>query len=290
VKILLIGGNGQIGWELQRTLSPLGEVIVPCREQLDLTLPKALRETILHIKPDWIVNAGAYTAVDRAEQERDLTFAVNAEAPQILAEISAELGVALIHYSTDYVFDGAGTVPFDEDSPIRPLNVYGTSKAAGDLAIQKIHSKHLIFRTSWVYGQRGTNFFLTMQRLMRERNELHIINDQIGAPTWSRHIAEATALVMTQTISTTREFDRSKLWGTYHLTNRGETSWFGFACAILKAMRLEKKLHLISIPSSDYPSRALRPLNSRLSHGKLEKVFGVKLPDWQVALSQVTEK
>ena len=290
MKILLTGSNGQVGWELQRTLAPLGEVIAPSREQFDLSRPETLRKTILSIKPHWIVNSGAYTAVDKAEHERDLAFAVNAEAPRILAETCAELGAALVHYSTDYVFDGIGRVPFDEEALIKPLNVYGASKAAGEAAIRSTLSEHLIFRTSWIYGQRGTNFFLTMQRLMKERNELRMVSDQIGAPTWSRHIAEATALVMAQMAFCSRVFDGPRFWGTYHLTNGGETSWFGFAAAILKEMGLEKKLHLVSIPSSDYPLPALRPLNSRLSNAKLEKVFGLSLPDWRVAFSQITGK
>ena len=297
MRILLTGGNGQVGWELQRALAPLGEVIAPCREQFDLSRPETLRQAILNIKPHWIVNAAAYTAVDKAEQERDLAFAVNSEAPRVLAETSAELGVALVHYSTDYVFDGAGHAPFDEEAPVSPLNVYGISKAAGEAAIRAACPEHLIFRTSWIYGQRGTNFLLAMQRLMRERTELRIVNDQIGAPTWSRHIAGATALVMIQMASSARGSDRSdrpQLWGTYHLTNGGETSWFGFAEAILKTMApemmLEKKPRLIAISSSDYPVLALRPLNSRLSNAKLEQVFGVRLPDWQVAFSQITEK
>jgi dTDP-4-dehydrorhamnose reductase len=290
MKILLIGGNGQVGWELRRTLKAAGEVIAPDRKQLDLSQPETLREIILNIEPNWIVNAAAYTAVDRAEQERDLAFTVNAETPRVLAEISAELDVGLIHYSTDYVFNGTGQIPFDEEAPISPLNVYGASKSAGETAIRAAHPKHLIFRTSWVYGHRGTNFFLTMQRLMREQNELRIIKDQIGAPTWSHHIAEMTALIMRQMSSSPQKSNHSQLWGTYNLTSDGETSWFGFAEAILEVMALERKPALVPISSSDYPLPALRPMNSRLSNEKLQRVFGLKLPNWRLAFNQMIEK
>lgn len=287
MRILVTGGNGQVGWELKRTLAPLGELIAPGREQLDLSQPETLRKSILNIRPNLIVNAGAYTAVDRAEQESNLAFAVNAETPRILAEVSAELGSILIHYSTDYVFDGAGDISFDEEAPVRPLNVYGSSKEAGEAAVRAAHSEHLIFRTSWIYGHRGSNFLLTMQRLMRERNELRLVNDQIGAPTWSRHIAQVTALIMMQMRSSTKISD---YWGTYHLTSTGETSWFGFAEAILEVMTLEKKPQLIPILSCEYPSPALRPLNSRLSNEKLEKVFKLRLPNWRIAFNQMMEK
>ncbi len=284
MKILITGGNGQVGWELQRALACLGEVVAPGREVLDLSRPETLRAAVLALRPRWIVNAAAYTAVDKAESERDLAYAVNAEAPRALAEVAAEMGASLVHYSTDYVFDGSGTAPWVEDAPINPLNAYGASKAAGEAAIRAAHERHLILRTSWVYGARGANFLLTMQRLMRERPELKIVDDQIGAPTWARHIAEATALILAQVDSPARGADRPMPWGTYHLTNAGETSWFGFAEAIRAVLGADMKLH--PIPSSAYPTPAARPLNSRLSNDALARVFGVCLPDWRVGLNQ----
>jgi dTDP-4-dehydrorhamnose reductase len=284
MKILVTGGNGQVGWELQRSLACLGEVVAPGREALDLSRPETLAEAVRALGPRWFVNAAAYTAVDRAESERDLAYAVNAEAPRALAEVAAEVGAHLVHYSTDYVFDGSGDQPFDEGAAVNPLNVYGASKAAGEAAIRAAHECHLIFRTSWVYGARGANFLLTMQRLMRERPELKIVADQMGAPTWARHIAEATALVISQMESPARGADRPLAWGTYHLTNAGETSWFGFAEAIRSAIAAETTLY--AIPSSEYPAPARRPLNSRLSNAKLARVFGVTLPDWRAGLNQ----
>lgn len=291
MKILLTGGNGQVGWELQRSLACLGEVLAPGREALDMRQPEQLRAAVLALKPHWIVNAAAYTAVDRAETERDLAYAVNSEAPRVLAEAAAECGAALIHYSTDYVFDGSGNTPFGEDAPVKPLNVYGASKAAGEAAIRAVHDRHLIFRTSWVYGRRGRNFLLTMQRLLRERPELKIVADQMGAPTWARPIAEATALTIAQIDSPARGADRPAPWGTYHLSNGGATSWFGFAEAIRAAMieqgaAANALAKLTPIPSSEYPTPAPRPLNSRLANAKLGQVFGLQLRDWRVALGQ----
>lgn len=285
MRILLIGGNGQIGWELQKTLAPLGEVIAPCRNNFDLSRPEILREIVLNIRPDMIVNAGAYTAVDKAEQERDLAFAVNSKAPSVLAETCAQLGVLLVHYSTDYVFDGSGDTPFVEEDLVKPLNIYGASKATGEAAIRAACPKHLIFRTSWVYSQRGTNFFLTMRRLMREQKELRIVDDQIGAPTWARSIAEGTANALRQVICCDEISDISHLWGTYHMTSGGETSWFGFAKKILDTIVIEKNVKLIPCSSNEYKSSALRPLNSRLSNAKIKQVFGISLPCWDEMFS-----
>lgn len=284
MKILVSGGNGQVGWELQRTLTCFGEVLAPGRDALDLSRPDTLRAAVRALRPRWIVNAAAYTAVDKAESEAELAHTINAEAAQVLAEAAAEVGAGLVHYSTDYVFDGAGEQPFAEDAPVAPLNVYGASKAAGEAAIRAAHARHLILRTSWVYGARGANFLLTMQRLMRERPELKIVADQIGAPTWARHIAEATALMIAQIDSPARGADRPAPWGTYHLTQGGETSWFGFAEAIRETLGLDTAL--VPIPSSEYPTPAQRPLNSRLSNDKLMRTFGIRLPEWRVALKQ----
>jgi len=294
MRILVTGGNGQVGWELQRTLACLGEVVAPGRAGLDMSQPETLRAAVRALRPRLIVNAAAYTAVDRAESERDLAYAVNAEAPRVLAEVAAELGATLVHYSTDYVFDGAGEAPFTEEAPVNPLNVYGASKAAGEAAIRAACDRHLIFRTSWVYGRRGANFLLTMQRLLRERPELKIVDDQIGAPTWARSIAEATALIMAQIESPARGADRPAPWGTYHLTQQGATSWFGFAEAIRAALIAQGEAanalaRLTAIPSSEYPTPAPRPLNSRLANAKLARVFGLQLPDWRVALGQALD-
>ncbi len=283
-KILLTGANGQVGWELQRSLSSLGEVIALDSQALNLADAAALRDKVREIAPQMIVNAAAYTAVDKAESDVERARAVNATAPGILAEAAAQSGALLVHYSTDYVFDGSGTAPWREDNACGPLNVYGETKLAGELLIQAAGCRHLIFRTSWVYGARGSNFLLTMRRLMRERPELKIVADQIGAPTWCRDLAEATALIVSRLAC---DKQASAPWGVYHMSNAGETSWHGFAKAIqmLDADAMSASARLIPIPGSDYPTPAKRPLNSRLDHAKLESVFGLKLQHWQTALA-----
>jgi dTDP-4-dehydrorhamnose reductase len=283
MKILLTGMNGQVGWELQRTLACLGEVVALDSKALDLTDAEAIRRVVRAVAPRVIVNPAAHTAVDKAESETERAYAINATAPGILAEEAEKLGALLVHYSTDYVFPGVGASPWKEDDATGPLNVYGASKLAGEQAIQATCRRHLIFRTSWVYGARGANFLLTMRRLMRERPELKIVADQIGAPTWSRMLAEATALILAQQFSPARGADRPEPWGVYHMTNGGETSWHGFAEAI-QAFDGEATARLLAIPSSDYPLPAKRPLNSRLNNDKLARVFGVRLPDWREAL------
>jgi dTDP-4-dehydrorhamnose reductase len=287
-KILLTGSRGQVGWELARSLSTLGEVVALDSDRLDLTDADAIRRVVAEIRPRIIVNPAAHTAVDKAESEPDLARAINATAPGILAEEAEKLGALLVHYSTDYVFDGSGSAPWLEDDVKGPLNVYGSSKLTGEQAIQANCQRHLIFRTSWVYGLRGANFLLTMRRLMRERPELKIVADQIGAPTWCRSLAEATAQVIAQLHSPLVGADKPQPWGIYHMTNAGETSWQGFAQAILDfdapAILANAPARLLPIPSSDYPTPARRPLNSRLNNDKLERVFGVRLPDWREAL------
>ncbi len=285
MKILLTGGNGQVGWELRRTLACLGEVVAVDSKEMNLTDVDAIRRVVREVAPRIIVNPAAHTAVDKAESEADLAYAINATAPGVLAEEAEKLGALLVHYSTDYVFDGSGNTPWQEDDASGPLNVYGASKLAGEQAIQAACRRHLIFRTSWVYGARGANFLLSMRRLMRERPELKIVADQIGAPTWSRMLAEATALILAQQLSPTRGADRPEPWGVYHMTNAGETSWHGFAEAIQTLDGAESKARLLPIPSSDYPTPAKRPLNSRLNNDKLARVFGVRLPDWREALA-----
>lgn len=283
-RILLTGANGQVGWELRRTLSTLGKVIAVDSRVMDLTDPAAIRRMVTEVKPRIIVNPAAYTAVDKAESEPELARKVNAEAPGILAEEAAKSGALLVHYSTDYVFDGSGEAPWKEGDSTGPLNVYGATKLAGEQAIAASGCRHLIFRTSWVYGARGANFLLTMQRLMRERPELKIVDDQVGAPTWCRSLAEATAQVLAQLGSPMRGADKPEPWGVYHMANGGETSWHGFAQAILEAASPDITTRLIPIPSSDYPTPARRPLNSRLDNSKLERVFGIRLPEWHQAL------
>lgn len=291
-RILLTGANGQVGWELRRTLSSLGEVIALDSKAMNLADAVAIRQKVREIAPAIIVNPAAHTAVDKAETEHELAHAVNAGAPGVLAEEAARLDALLVHYSTDYVFNGSGAVldsgearPWREDDACDPLNVYGASKLAGERAIQASGCRHFIFRTSWVYGARGSNFLLTMRRLMRERPELKIVADQIGAPTWCRDLAEATALVLSQTLSPSSGFDQ---WGVYHMTNAGETSWHGFAEAI-EALDTSDDIRpparLYPIPSSDYPTPAKRPLNSRLNNDRLEQTFGLRLQDWRAALA-----
>ena len=285
MKILLTGSTGQVGWELRRTLACLGEVVALDSKALDLTDTAAIRRVVREVVPRIIVNPAAHTAVDKAESEAERSHAINATAPGILAEEAETLGALLVHYSTDYVFAGSGETPWREDDPTGPLNVYGASKLAGEQAIRAACRRHLIFRTSWVYGARGANFLLTMRRLMRERPELKIVADQIGAPTWSRMLAEATALILAQQFSPARGADRPEPWGVYHMTNAGATSWHGFAAAIQELDGGESRAHLRPIPSSDYPTPAKRPLNSRLDNAKLARVFGVRLPDWREALA-----
>jgi len=289
-RILLTGSRGQVGWELARSLSTLGEVVSLDSSQLDLTDVAAIRRAVAEIQPRIIVNPAAHTAVDKAESEVERAYSLNTTAPGVLAEEAEKLGALLVHYSTDYVFDGSGEQARVETDATGPLNVYGASKLAGEQAIQAACQRHLIFRTSWVYGGRGANFLLTMRRLMRERPELKIVADQIGAPTWCRNIADATAQVLAQVHSPWVGADKPEPWGVYHMTNAGETSWHGFAQAILELDAPESETRLLPIPSSDYPTPARRPLNSRLNNDKLERVFGVRLPDWQVALRLCMDK
>ena len=284
MKILLTGVNGQVGWELRRTLAPLGEVIAADRNMLDLADTARIRARVAALAPDLIVNPAAYTAVDKAESESGLAQAINAAAPGELAAC----GVPLVHFSTDYVFDGRKRGAYTEADAPNPLGVYGASKLAGEQAVQRAGVPHLILRTSWVYGLRGRNFLLTMQRLARERDTLAVVDDQFGAPTWSRLIAEATALTIA------RWLERNNLAatsGVYHLSCGGRTSWHGFTAEILAhwAKPDEKLACLTAIPSSGYPTPAARPANSQLDCGKLAAAFGVRLPDWQAALALCLE-
>ena len=285
MRILLTGVNGQVGWELQRTLAPLGEVIAADRSLLDLADTAGIRRRVAAIAPDLIVNPAAYTAVDKAESEPGLAHAINAAAPGELAAC----GVPLVHFSTDYVFDGTKAGAYTEADAPNPLGVYGASKLAGEAAVAAAGVPHLILRTSWVYGLRGRNFLLTMQKLARERDALSVVDDQFGAPTWSRLIAEATALVAARWLDRT---DSAASSGVYHLTCGGRTSWHGFTAAILAHLAAsEAKLaRLTAIPSSGYPTPAARPANSQLDCGKLADTFGVRLPDWEQALALCLEQ
>ncbi|NWL79291.1 dTDP-4-dehydrorhamnose reductase [Pseudomonas taiwanensis] len=282
MKILITGNSGQVARELQLALAGKAAVVSLGRDRLDLAHPEQIRQQVRALAPDLLINAAAYTAVDQAETDADAAVAINATAPGVLAEEAAALGIPLFHYSTDYVFDGAKHGRYVEDDPTQPLGVYGTSKLAGEQAIQAVGGQYLILRTSWVYSLHGRNFLLTMQRLLQEREELRVVDDQVGAPTWAGSIAQATAQLIDQWQAGNRH------WGVYHLTNRGETSWFGFASAIADQLKAAGKpcARLVPIPSSEYPTPARRPLNSRLDGRKLANDWQVSLPDWRTALAE----
>lgn len=282
MRILLAGKNGQVGWELQRTLATLGEVIALGQSEMDLANPDMIIKTLRDVKPDLIVNAAAYTAVDQAESEPDLAMAINGTAPGNIAQEAKRLGAVLIHYSTDYVFDGTKNTPYTEQDLPNPINAYGRSKLAGELAIQAVDVPHLIFRTSWVYGARGKNFLLTIQRLARERPLLRVIEDQIGAPTWCRLLAEATAQVVSQGRGDVVGYIRQHS-GVYHISCNGQTSWNGFASAIL-CRESGATAQLQPIPSVEYPTPAVRPMYSVLNNMQLAQTFGIALPTWTDAL------
>jgi dTDP-4-dehydrorhamnose reductase len=285
MKILLTGTTGQVGWELQRTLMTVGDVISVGRNQLDLAKPDTICQTIRDVKPDLIVNPAAYTAVDKAESEPDLAMIINGIAPGIIAEEAQRIGAAIIHYSTDYVFDGNKNTPYLENDQPNPQNIYGKTKLAGEEAIKSVGVNYLIFRTSWVYGFYGKNFLLTMQKLAKER-------DQIGAPTWSRMIAEITAQIVSQSQQNPTDFFSSK-GGLYHLSPSGKTSWYGFAKAIFNdefPPKNERKLQrLIPITTPEYPTPAIRPAFSLLDHQKLSHTFGLKMPNWEQVLRLVLD-
>ena len=287
MKILLIGKGGQVGWELQRSLAPLGELVALEFDSTDycgdFTNLAGLAETVRQVKPDVIVNAAAHTAVDRAESEPELVRTINALAPGVLADEAERLGAWLIHYSTDYVFDGSGTTPWKETDATGPLGVYGQTKREGEQAVAHC-SRHLIFRTSWVYAARGANFAKTMLRLAKERDELKVIADQIGAPTGAELLADVTAHAI-RTVQTTP--DGQTLAGLYHLVAGGETSWYDYAKFVVEyARRVDLPLRvapdaILPIATTDYPTPAKRPLNSRLDTQKLQSAFGLLLPDWK---------
>lgn len=289
MKILLIGKNGQVGWELRRTLAPLAEVMAVDYPEINFTDAAALRRLVVESRPNVIVNAAAYTAVDKAETEKELCHQINATGPGVLAEEAKKLNALMVHYSTDYIFDGTKETPYVETDAPNPLGTYGASKLAGDEAVRAAGADHLIFRLCWVYGARGQNFMLTMQHLAREREKLRVVRDQVGCPTWSRMIAETTALALKQV---TGSQDRSAGNGTYHLAASGSTSWHGFASRIIELMpEGERKCREVEgITTAEYPTPSKRPAFSTLNCNKLQTTFGLQLPDWETSLRQVLDK
>jgi dTDP-4-dehydrorhamnose reductase len=287
-RILLIGKIGQVGWELRRTLAPMARVTCVDFPEIDLTSGNSIRQWVRESRPNIVINAAAYTAVDKAESETDKAMKINGVAPGILAEEAKKLGALLVHYSTDYVFDGTKTEPYAETDTPNPLGAYGRTKLAGDEAVRAIGGAHLIFRLCWVYGARGQNFMLTMMRLAREREKLRVVGDQVGCPTWSRMISETTALAVKQAVAAG---NLGAFTGTYHLASSGVTSWHGFADAIVKLMPAEgKKCALVeAISTAEYPTPTKRPAYSVLACDNLERTFGLRLPQWEESLKQVLE-
>lgn len=291
MRIVLFGGGGQLGWELQRSLAPLGDVVVPARDHAqwpgDLARPDTLRRTLAALRPSLIVNAAAYTAVDRAESEPELAHAINAAAPAVMAAEARALDATLVHYSSDYVFDGRGSRPFTESDQPAPLSVYGRSKLEGEEAVRASGCRHLVFRTSWVFAARGGNFARTILRLAAERESLRVVSDQIGAPTGAELLADVTAHAVRALQA------RPELGGTYHLAASGETSWHAYACRVVEAAaRRGRPLRtrpetIEAIPTSAYPTAAARPLNSRLDTTRLQAAFGLHLPRWEVGVDRV---
>jgi dTDP-4-dehydrorhamnose reductase len=295
MKILLLGKNGQVGWELQRALAPLGTVVALDRRGLpglcgDLADLSGLAHAVRTLKPDVIVNAAAYTAVDKAESEQALASCLNTDAPLVLAQEAKTLGALMVHYSTDYVFDGRGHQPWQETDVPSPLNVYGQSKLAGERAIVESGCRHLIFRTSWVYAARGGNFAKTMLRLAGERERLTVINDQFGAPTSAELIADVSAHAIRSVQS------NPALLGVYHLVASGETTWHGYAQWVIEFARQAgvpikvAESNICAVPTTDFPTPALRPLNSRLATDKLRSAFNLTLPDWQQGVERMLQE
>ena len=285
--LLLIGADGQVGWELQRTLAPLGRVVRATldgrwEQAVNLADAESLARLVRATQPDAVINAAAYTAVDKAESEPDLAQRVNGDAPGLLGRLLAERRVPVIHYSTDFVFSGEAEHPYREDDEPRPINVYGATKLDGENRLLDSGAPALILRTSWVYGRYGQNFLLTMQRLLRERDELKVVDDQIGAPTWARLLAEVSAQLLYRILR--GDIDPRTQGGLFHVTGGGQTSWWGFARAIQEASGLDCRL--LPIPSRDYPSPAKRPAYSVLDNGRLREVFGLALPGWEESLAQ----
>jgi dTDP-4-dehydrorhamnose reductase len=289
--LLLIGADGQLGWELQRTLAPLGHLARATldgrwEQAVNLADAESIARLIRETQPDVVINAAAYTAVDKAETELDLAQRINGDAPGLIGRLVAERRVPVLHYSTDFVFSGASDRPYREDDEPGPINVYGITKLDGENRLLDSGTPALILRTSWVYGRYGHNFLLTMQRLLQERDELKVVDDQIGAPTWSRLLAEVSAQLLYRVLS--GDIDLEHHSGLYQVTGAGQTSWWGFAKAIQKASGASCKLHPIA--SREYPTPAKRPAYSVLDNGKLLETFGLALPDWEVSLAMCLEE
>ncbi|HEY5998803.1 MAG TPA: dTDP-4-dehydrorhamnose reductase [bacterium] len=288
--ILVTGANGQLGWELRRTLAPLGPLTAVDVAEMPLEDTAAIRRVVREVRPALIVNAAAYTAVDRAEDEPELAMAVNGVAPAVLADEAKRLGAAIVHYSTDYVFDGAKPGAYDEGDTPRPLGVYGETKLAGEEGVRGAGVPHLILRTSWVYGARGANFLRTILRAAAAGKPLRVVDDQRGAPTWCRMLAEATALALVQTGAVLRPDALEDYGGTYHLAGGGETTWHGFAVALLELAPPAVRAAcpgITPVPTSAWPTKARRPANSRLDCTRFRDTFGLALPDWRDSLALV---
>ena len=294
-RILLTGSTGQVGVELLETLKPLGEVVAPSRAEMDLANAASVRETIRAVRPRWIVNPGAYTAVDKAEREPELAYAINAEAVRVMGQEAPAIGAGVIHFSTDYVFDGSASAPYRETDSTRPVSVYGASKLAGEKALADSGAGHIVFRTSWVYGARGKNFLLTILKLARERETLRVVADQYGAPTWSRDLARMTAEVIGQCEASARGLELAAVLadagGVYHAAGAGETTWYGFAA---EAVRLQREKEpgtrfaaIEAITTVEYPTPAQRPANSRMNCERVMERFGWKMMDWRDSLREV---
>lgn len=285
-KILIFGRVGQVGWELRHKLACLGEVVNVDYPEIDFSKPETVRDAVRAAQPTVIVNAAAYTAVDKAEATPEPAWAINATGPGVIAEEARRVGALMVHYSTDYVYDGSKPSAWVETDAPNPLNVYGKTKLAGDEAIQAVGGEYVILRTSWVYGARGANFLLTMLRLAKERPELRIVDDQMGSPTTSECIAQATAQILTQVLTPSGGGLAGRS-GVYHLTNSGMTTWFGFAKAFLSRQEVCPKL--TPIATSEFPVPARRPVNSVLSCDRMAETFGVRMPAWEEALDLVLQ-
>jgi dTDP-4-dehydrorhamnose reductase len=295
VRILLTGATGQVGGELLKTLKTLGEVVAPARAEMDLANAASVREMVRAVRPRWIVNPGAYTAVDKAESEPELAYAINAEAVRVMGQEAKAIGAGVIHFSTDYVFDGSGSAPYREIDATGPVSVYGASKLAGETALAESGAGHMIFRASWVYGVRGKNFLLTILKLARERERLRVVADQYGAPTWTRDLARMTAEVIGQCEAAARGRELSAVLadsgGVYHAAGAGETTWHGFATEAVRSQQEREPgvrfAAIEAITTAEYPTPARRPANSRMDCSRLAERFGWEMMDWEDSLRKV---
>jgi len=300
VRVLLTGASGQVGGDLLPMLEPFASVIAPGRSELDLGNPGEIQRFVSETRPHWIINPAAYTAVDKAESEPELAYAINADAPRALGEAAAQLRIPVIHFSTDYVYSGAGSTPWVEDDAPGPLGVYGSSKLAGDQALAASGAAYIILRTSWVYGTAGKNFLRTILRLAQEKDELRIVDDQHGSPTWSRDLARTVVHIIrsvsADSVARTKPIHEivREVRGVYHVAGAGDTTWFGFAREFLRTaaeVRPQSRLaHLAPIATRDYPTPAQRPLNSRLNCSRIRDVFGVAMPEWEESAATVTRE